>query len=85
VVPGLMQPTDHAVLEVFHTERDGPHMLVLLSQMKRPPPGRRVMGIFGFCDVRNFTAATECLQEDIMIYINCIAGGARTTRAPALP
>ena len=32
-----------------------------------------MMGIFGFCDVRNFTVATECLQEDIMIYINCIA------------
>ena len=36
-------------------------------------PGRRMMGIFGFCDVRNFTNATECLQEDIMVYINCIA------------
>mmetsp|Transcript_13451 Transcript_13451/g.21318 ORF Transcript_13451/g.21318 Transcript_13451/m.21318 type:complete len:489 (+) Transcript_13451:74-1540(+) len=36
-------------------------------------PGRRIMGIFGFCDVRNFTNATECLQEDIMVYINCIA------------
>ena len=36
-------------------------------------PGRRMMGLFGFCDVRNFTNATECLQEDIMVYINCIA------------
>ena len=26
-------------------------------------PGRRIMAIFGFCDVRNFTVATECLQE----------------------
>ena len=25
-------------------------------------PGRRVMAIFSFCDVRNFTLATECLQ-----------------------
>ncbi len=31
------------------------------------------MGIFAFCDVRNFTTATECLQEDVMIWINCIA------------
>jgi hypothetical protein len=36
-------------------------------------PGRRVMGIFGFCDVRQFTVATECLQQDIMVFINCIA------------
>lgn len=36
-------------------------------------PGRRIMAIFGFCDVRNFTNATECLQEDTMVYINCIA------------
>jgi class 3 adenylate cyclase len=41
-------------------------------------PGRRMMGIFGFCDVRNFTNATECLQEDIMVYINCIAEYAHT-------
>jgi hypothetical protein len=25
-------------------------------------PGTRVRGIFGFCDVRNFTVCTECLQ-----------------------
>lgn len=31
------------------------------------------MGIYCFCDVRNFTNATECMQEDIMVYINCIA------------
>ena len=31
------------------------------------------MGIFAFCDLRNFTTATECLQEDVMIWINCTA------------
>lgn len=24
-------------------------------------PGKKVMGIFGFCDIRNFTDATEVL------------------------
>jgi hypothetical protein len=28
------------------------------------------MGIFGFCDIRNFTDATEVLQEDVMIFVN---------------
>ena len=36
-------------------------------------PGKRVEAIFGFCDIRNFTAATEVLQEDIMEFVNCIA------------
>mmetsp|Transcript_4391 Transcript_4391/g.8730 ORF Transcript_4391/g.8730 Transcript_4391/m.8730 type:complete len:860 (-) Transcript_4391:18-2597(-) len=36
-------------------------------------PGRRVRAIFGFCDIRNFTSATEVLQEDIMEFVNCIA------------
>ena len=30
-------------------------------------------GIFGFCDIRNFTDATEVLQEDIMEFVNSIA------------
>jgi len=28
-------------------------------------PGRRVTAIFGFCDIRNFTDATEILQDDV--------------------
>jgi class 3 adenylate cyclase len=36
-------------------------------------PGKRVEAIFGFCDIRNFTAATEVFQEDIMEFVNCIA------------
>lgn len=43
------------------------------EQIQSLTPGRRVMAIFGFCDVRNFTNATECLQQDITVYINCIA------------
>ena len=33
-------------------------------------PGSKVDAIFGFCDIRNFTAATECLQEDVMTFVN---------------
>jgi hypothetical protein len=36
-------------------------------------PGRRVRAIFGFCDIRQFTDATEVLQEDIMEFVNTIA------------
>ncbi|CAK86482.1 unnamed protein product (macronuclear) [Paramecium tetraurelia] len=36
-------------------------------------PGKRVLAIFGFCDIRNFTDATEVLQEDVMVFVNEIA------------
>ena len=29
--------------------------------------------IFGFCDIRNFTDATEVLQEEVMLFVNSIA------------
>ena len=36
-------------------------------------PGNKVMAIFGYCEVRSFIKATECLQEGVMIFINEIA------------
>lgn len=30
-------------------------------------------GVFGFCDIRQFTDATECLQEEVMVFVNRIA------------
>ena len=33
-------------------------------------PGQKIMGIFGFCDIRNFTDATEVLQEGVMVFVN---------------
>ena len=36
-------------------------------------PGNRVHAIFGFCDIRNFTAATEHLQQDVMLFVNKLA------------
>ena len=36
-------------------------------------PGKKVVALFGFCDIRNFTDTTEVLQEEIMIFVNTIA------------
>lgn len=36
-------------------------------------PGVRVNAIFGFCDIRDFTFATEGLQQDVMLFVNKIA------------
>ena len=32
--------------------------------------GHKINAIFGFCDIRNFTDTTECLQEKVMVYVN---------------
>mmetsp|Transcript_156891 Transcript_156891/g.273078 ORF Transcript_156891/g.273078 Transcript_156891/m.273078 type:complete len:942 (+) Transcript_156891:140-2965(+) len=37
-------------------------------------PGRKVEALFGFCDIRNFTDATEVLQDQVMVFVNRIAG-----------
>ena len=36
-------------------------------------PGKKVLAIFGFCDIRQFTDATEVLQEGVMVFVNEIA------------
>jgi len=36
-------------------------------------PGEKVVSIFGFCDIRNFTDATEVLQGGVMMFVNEIA------------
>jgi len=33
-------------------------------------PGLKAMFIFGFCDIRNFTDATEVLEEGVMLFVN---------------
>lgn len=35
--------------------------------------GAKIVGIFGFCDIRNFTDTTEELQEGVMVFVNEIA------------
>ncbi len=36
-------------------------------------PGNKIIAIFGFCDIRQFTDTTEILQEDVMLFVNEIA------------
>jgi class 3 adenylate cyclase len=36
-------------------------------------PGKKIFAIFGFCDVRYFLPLTECLQEEIMVFVNMVA------------
>ena len=36
-------------------------------------PGIKVVSIFGFCDIRNFTDTTEELQEGVMLFVNEIS------------
>ena len=33
-------------------------------------PGTKVVAIFGFCDIRQFTDTTEVLQEEVMLFVN---------------
>jgi class 3 adenylate cyclase len=35
--------------------------------------GRGIVSIFGFCDIRNFTDTTECLQQEVMTFVNKVA------------
>ena len=45
-----------------------------LSSGKFDPiiPGKKITACYMFCDIRKFTETTECLQEDVMVYVNKI-------------
>lgn len=43
-----------------------------------------VLAIFGFFDIRNFTDATEVLQEEVMVFVNVIADIIHTTADKSL-
>jgi len=36
-------------------------------------PGKKIIAIFGFCDIRNFSDVTEELQTGVMLFVNKIA------------
>mmetsp|Transcript_20010 Transcript_20010/g.42977 ORF Transcript_20010/g.42977 Transcript_20010/m.42977 type:complete len:382 (-) Transcript_20010:127-1272(-) len=36
-------------------------------------PGRRVIAVLGYADVVHFTHLTDCLREDVMLYLNTIS------------
>lgn len=35
--------------------------------------GNKVVAIFGFCDIREFTTLTNVLQERIIVFVNEVA------------
>jgi len=35
-------------------------------------PGRRVKMIFSICQIRQFSETTDCLQEEIIVFVNKI-------------
>jgi len=43
------------------------------SSMNLLGVGSKILSVFGFCDIRNFTDTTECLQEEVMLFVNRIA------------
>jgi len=45
-----------------------------LGEVNPMLPGLKGMFIFGFCDIRNFTDATEVLEEGVMLFVNDIGG-----------
>ena len=61
----------------------GANMLVQNLEMRQDInvdiPGERVIAIYGFCDIRNFTDATEVLQTDVMSFVNSIAAIVHST------
>lgn len=36
-------------------------------------PGTKIVAVFGFCDIRQFSEVTEVLQEDVMLFVNEVA------------
>ncbi|KAL3809957.1 hypothetical protein ACHAXA_011399 [Cyclostephanos tholiformis] len=44
-----------------------------LGELRTMIPGVRVNAIFCFCNIRDFTFATEALQEDVIIFVNKVA------------
>lgn len=49
------------------------------SEINPMLPGKKVMAIYGFCDIRNFTDATEILQEGVMKFTNEIGAIVHST------
>merc|ERR1719436_1092932 len=37
-------------------------------------PGRKVVAIYGYCQIQDFTITTEVLQEKTMVFVNQVAG-----------
>lgn len=42
------------------------------KEMDLTLPGRRVDCVFSICRIRQFTETTECLQDEIIVFVNKI-------------
>jgi len=36
-------------------------------------PGKRIIAIFGFCEILSFEEITESLQTEVMMFVNSVA------------
>jgi class 3 adenylate cyclase len=43
-----------------------------LCEITAMVPATKIRACFGFCDIHNFIDAMECLQEDVMMFVNKI-------------
>ena len=48
----------------------GKNMKTGTGKLNAMVPGKKITAIYGFCDIRQFTDTTECLQEEVMVYVN---------------
>lgn len=48
------------------------------SRLNAMVPGKRVDAVMAYCDIRNFTEATEVLEDQVMVFVNRIAGVVHT-------
>jgi class 3 adenylate cyclase len=46
------------------------HNMAQGSEIDPMVPGKMITSVYGFCDIRQFTDTTECLQEEVMVYVN---------------
>mmetsp|Transcript_25011 Transcript_25011/g.54525 ORF Transcript_25011/g.54525 Transcript_25011/m.54525 type:complete len:934 (+) Transcript_25011:232-3033(+) len=60
-------------LNATHGDDDDDEDAGLRSNVNVLGNGTKIQSIFAFCDVRNFTDTTECLQEEVMLFVNRIA------------
>jgi class 3 adenylate cyclase len=46
------------------------HNMAQGSEIDPMVKGKLITSVYGFCDIRQFTDTTECLQEEVMVYVN---------------
>merc|ERR1719265_433528 len=66
-----------ALLQVGFGEAGAPIISKNMSlgggELQIMTPGRKMFALFGYCEIRDFMETTECLQEEVMVFVNKIA------------